>query len=77
MTALRELRNHPVFLGHAKAETMLRDFDRLRVAIRAHDSFAAEEAWDQCDRWVDQLKPLTEVDMRATIDALIWKEGRG
>ena len=40
--ALKELRNHPVFVGHAKAETMLRDFDRLRTAIRTHDSDAAE-----------------------------------
>lgn len=47
------------FLGAARAQTMLRDFDRLRQAIRAHDSFAAESAWEKCERWVDQLRPVT------------------
>lgn len=47
------------FLGAAKAQTMLRDFDRLRTAIRAHDSFAVEAAWEKCERWVDQLRPVT------------------
>ncbi len=37
------LSNHPVFLGTAKAETMLRDFDRHRMAVRDHDSEAAEK----------------------------------
>lgn len=53
--------DHP-FVGLAKTETMLRDFNRLRQAIRAHDSFAAERAWDQCERWVDQLRPVTGAD---------------
>lgn len=47
------------FVTAARAETMLRDFDRLRQAIQAHDSFAAEAAWDRCERWVDQLRPVT------------------
>lgn len=47
------------FVGAAKAQTMLRDFDRLRRAIREHDSFEAEAAWDRCERWVDQLRPIT------------------
>jgi len=47
------------FVTAAKAQTMLRDFDALRQAIRAHDSFAAEAAWDRCERWVDQLRPVT------------------
>jgi hypothetical protein len=44
-----------LFLQAAKVETMLRDFDRLRQAIRAHDSFATEEAWEKCERWVSLL----------------------
>lgn len=54
----RRMTDRP-FLGAAKAQTMLRDFDRLRAAIRAHDSFATEAAWEKCERWVDQLKPVT------------------
>ncbi|MEI4473215.1 hypothetical protein [Frigidibacter sp. MR17.24] len=47
------------FVDGARAQTMLRDFNRLRAAIRRHDSFAAEAAWDDCERWVDQLRPVT------------------
>lgn len=36
---------------------MLRDFNRLRKAIRRHDSEATEAAWEKCERWVDQLRP--------------------
>jgi hypothetical protein len=35
---------------------MLRDFNRLRRAIRAHDSFETEAAWEKCERWISQLK---------------------
>ncbi len=55
------MRDQP-FVHGAKAQTMLRDFDRLRRAIREHDSFAAEEAWGDCERWVDQLRPVTRDD---------------
>lgn len=48
------------FVHGARVQTMLRDFDRLRKAIREHDSFAAESAWEKCERWVCQLKPVTE-----------------
>lgn len=48
-----------LFMRGAMMQTMLRDFDRLRRAIRSHDSFAAEEAWESCERWVDQLRPVT------------------
>ncbi|GEM_PF-6731413 len=51
------------FVHGANAQTMLRDFDRLRRAIREHDSFAAEAAWDDCERWVDQLRPVTRADL--------------
>lgn len=37
-------------------ETMLRDFNLLRQAIRAHDSFATEAAREKCERWVDKLE---------------------
>lgn len=47
------------FLRAARAQTMLRDFDRLRRAIREHDSEATEEAWSKCERWVDQLRPIS------------------
>jgi len=55
----RMLDDRGPFLGAAKAHTMLRDFDRLRRAIREHDSFESEAAWDRCERWVDQLRPVT------------------
>lgn len=45
------------FVRAAKVETMRRDFNRLRKAIRAHDHEATEEAWEMCERWVDQLRP--------------------
>ena len=46
------------FLGAAKAQTMLRDFDRLRRAIREdHDIEAAEAALDQCERWIGCIDP--------------------
>lgn len=40
------------FVQGAKVETMLRDFQRLREAIRAHDSAATEAAWEKCERWI-------------------------
>jgi len=49
-----------VFTQAAKVETMLRDFNLLRQAIRAHDSFAAEAAWEKCERWVSQLEVKTK-----------------
>ncbi len=48
------------FVSVAKAETMLKDFERLRQAIRRdHDIIAAGEALDKCERWIDQLYPHT------------------
>jgi acetyl esterase/lipase len=41
-----------VFVQAARTETMLRDFQRLREAIRAHDSEATEAAWEKCERWI-------------------------
>lgn len=58
-SVVRPIPDETPFLGAAKAQTMLRDFDRLRQAIRAHDSFATEAAWENCERWVDQLRPVT------------------
>jgi len=45
------------FVNAARAQTMLRDFDRLRKAVRDHDPFAADAAFDRCERWIDQLQP--------------------
>lgn len=56
-----ETKDQP-FVTAARAQTMLRDFDRLRQAIRSHDNFATEEAWERCERWVDQLRPLSSND---------------
>jgi len=41
-----------MFVQGAKVQTMLRDFDKLRTAIRSHDSFATEAAWEKCERWL-------------------------
>lgn len=41
-------------------QTMLRDFDAHRRAIRAHDSEAAEATWEACEQWVSQLTPKTD-----------------
>jgi len=46
------------FITAARAETMLRDFDRLRKAIRAWDAEATEAAWVRCEPWIDQLRPI-------------------
>lgn len=47
-----------LFIGLARVQTMLRDFNRLRKAIRVdHDIEAAEEALDMCERWFDCLSP--------------------
>ncbi|MFV1798218.1 hypothetical protein [Phaeobacter sp. Ay1a-4a] len=46
------------FIHHARAETMLKDFARLRKAIRTeHDIEAAERALDDCERWFDCINP--------------------
>lgn len=42
----------PSHYGATRIETVQRDFNALRAAIRAHDSFAAEAAWDRCERWL-------------------------
>jgi hypothetical protein len=38
--------------GQPAAITFFRDVEALRIAIRAHDSFATEEAWDRFERWI-------------------------
>lgn len=45
------------FIGLAKTQTMRRDFERLRRAIRKWDAEETEKAWDMCERWVNQLEP--------------------
>lgn len=43
--------------GKVRYATIRRDFQQLRLAIRAHDSFAAEEAWEKCERWLEAISP--------------------
>lgn len=51
-----------LFLGKAKVETFLKDFDRLRQAIRSHDTFEIESAWEKCERWVSCINPNKSSD---------------
>lgn len=51
-----------LFVGRAKVETMRRDINRLRKAIRGWDPEAAEKAWDKCERWVSCLSPTEGID---------------
>lgn len=50
------------FVGAAKVETMMKDFNRLRAAIRSHDTVATETAWDKCERWVGCINPNAQPD---------------
>jgi len=50
------------FTQAARAQTMLSDLNRLRRAIRSHDTFATEAALDQCERWFDQLEVKSKYD---------------
>lgn len=43
--------------GKVKYSTIRRDFDELRSAIRKHDSFATEAAWEKCERWMEAISP--------------------
>ena len=43
--------------GKVKYATIRRDFDELRSAIRKHDSFATEAAWEKCERWMEAISP--------------------
>ena len=45
------------FVSASRAQTMLRDFDRLRRAIRAGDIKEADEALDKCERWISCIDP--------------------
>ncbi|WP_017928497.1 hypothetical protein [Limimaricola hongkongensis] len=49
----------PLRYGRAKLSTTLADFDVLRAAIKSHDSFAAESAWDRCERWLGLIQTAT------------------
>lgn len=53
----------PDHYGKTKIETVRRDFNGLRTAIRAHDNFATEDAWEKCERWID-LWPLNESEVK-------------
>ena len=47
------------FVRAARAQTMLRDFAKLRREIRATvpDPVKIANAWDDCERWVDLIDP--------------------
>lgn len=49
----------PLRYGRAKLTTILDDFDALRAAVKAHDSFAAEVAWDRFERWLGLIQTAT------------------
>ena len=48
----------PERYGNVKLETIKRDFDALRDAVRAHAPERAEEALDRFERWVDLFYSL-------------------
>jgi len=50
------------FVTAARTATMLSDLDRLRHAIRSHDTFATEAALEHCERWFDQLEVKSKYD---------------
>ncbi|MFV1627979.1 hypothetical protein VWY34_15525 [Phaeobacter sp. JH20_02] len=60
------------FIHHARAETMLKDFARLRKAIRTeHDIEAAERALDDCERWFDCINPNPKTaDLQEEVERL-------
>ena len=45
------------FIRPSRAQTMLRDFDRLRKAIRSEGTEAIQDAWDKCERWTSCIDP--------------------
>ncbi len=45
------------YVGAARVQTMLRDFERLRQAIRSGDIEAADKALDRCEPWFGCIDP--------------------
>lgn len=50
------------FVALAKAQTMRRDINALRKAIRNCDIVAADQALDKCERWFDLIRPNLETE---------------
>lgn len=48
------------FIGLARVETMIRDFNRLRKSIREWDAEEAEKAFEKCERWISCINPNQE-----------------
>jgi hypothetical protein len=48
-----DTREAPERYGQVKLATIIRDFNRLRTAIQNHDPEATEEAWLNCERWLE------------------------
>ncbi len=42
--------------GMVKVSTIRRDINALRDAIRSHDSFATEAAWEKVERWLEFIE---------------------
>lgn len=59
--------------GKTRFATIRRDFGNLRTAIRAHDSFATEAAWEKCERWMEALPTKEQAAHIAAQDAKIAK----
>ena len=45
------------FTRAARAQTMLRDFEKLRRVIRSEGTPDIQDAWDKCERWVGLINP--------------------
>lgn len=43
--------------GNVRLTKVYSAFNELRAAIRAHDSFAAEKAWERCEQWIGGVSP--------------------
>ncbi len=51
-----------LFVTAARAQTMLRDFNRHRQAVAPGDWDDIQDTWDKCERWVDLIDPNPPLD---------------
>jgi hypothetical protein len=56
------------FVRGARVETMLRDFNRLRAAIRNWNPEETEKSFGLCERWIQCINPSAIADKDAVID---------
>ena len=64
---MTENQRQDAFVTAARAQTMLRDFNRMRQAIRGGDIIASNDALDKCERWIDQLGVVSTHDKRDSV----------